>query len=122
VFLKLTAGGVEVMKLFNECEPRRKQMRYLLLPFIIFFGIGSLLPAYAFQGDEASAEATLKNIDAIEAVAIANQWKWTKKEVKSYATPEGVIFILPNGKVKGIPFPEKKMLVAVAPYIKRTHK
>ena len=97
-------------------------MKYLLLPFVIFFGIGSLLPAYALEPDEKSVEAILSNVDGIQAVAIANQWKWTKKEVKSYVTPRGVIFILPNRKVKGIPLPEEKMLVAVAPYINKTHK
>ncbi len=97
-------------------------MKHLLLSLIILLGISWLLPAYALGGDEKSAEAILSNVDGVQAVAIANQWKWTKKEVKSYATSQGVIFTLPNGKVKGIPFPKEKMLVAVAPYIKRTHK
>ncbi len=97
-------------------------MKHLLLSLIILLGISWLLPAYALDPDEKSAEAILSNVDGIQAVAIANEWKWTKKEVKSYATSQGVIFTLPNGKVKGIPFPKEKMLVAVAPYIKRTHK
>lgn len=97
-------------------------MRYLLLSFIVLLGIGSLHPAYALQGYEKSAEASLNNVDAIQAMAIANQWKWTNKEVKSYVTPRGVMFVFPNRKVKGIPLPEDKMIVAVAPYIKRTHR
>ena len=97
-------------------------MRYELLSFIVLVGINSLLPAYGFQGDEKSAEAALDNVDAIQAMAIANHWKWTKKEVKSYVTPRGIIFMFPNRKVKGIPLPEDKMIVAVAPYIRRTHK
>jgi hypothetical protein len=100
----------------------RAQMKYLLLSLIIFLWISWLLPAYALQGDEKSAEDTLNNVDAIQAMAIANQWKWTKKEVKSYVTPRGVIFIFPDRKVKGIPLPEDKMIVAVAPYIRRTHR
>jgi len=97
-------------------------MKYLLLSLIIFLWIGCLLPAYALQGDEKSAEDTLNNVDAIQAMAVANQWKWTKKEVKSYVTPRGVMFIFPDRKVKGIPLPENKMIVAVAPYIRRTHR
>ena len=97
-------------------------MKHLLLSLIILLGISWLLPAYALDPDEKSAEAILSNVDGIQAVAIANEWKWTWKDVKSYATSQGVIFMLPNGKVKAIPFPKEKMLVAVAPYIKRTHK
>ena len=97
-------------------------MRYLLLSLIVLLGIGSLLPAYALQDHGKSAEASLNDVDAIQAMAIANQWKWTKKEVKSYVTPRGIIFMFPNRKVKGIPLPEDKMIVAVAPYIRRTHK
>jgi hypothetical protein len=97
-------------------------MRYLLLSLIVLLGISSLLPAYALQDHGKSDEASLNNVDAIQAMAIANQWKWTKKEVKSYVTPRGVMFVFPNRKVKGIPLPEDKMIVAVAPYIKRTHR
>ena len=99
-------------------------MRYLLLllSFIILLETNSLLPAYALQGDVTSAEAALNNVDAIQAMAIANEWKWTKKEVKSYVTSQEVVFEFSKGKVKRIPLPEEKMLVAVAPYIRRTHK
>ncbi len=96
-------------------------MKYLVRSFFIVVLLSALLPAYALQAAEKSAEATLNNIDAVQAMAIANQWKWTKKEVKSYVTPRGVVFMFPNRKAKGIPLPEDKMLVAVAPYIKRTH-
>ena len=53
-------------------------MRYLLLSCIILLEMISLLPAYALQVDATSAEAALNNVDAIQAMAIANQWKWTK--------------------------------------------
>jgi len=97
-------------------------MKYLLPSFILLLGISSLFPTCALQGDEKSAEATLNNVDAIQAMAIANQWKWLKKEIKSYVTPREVVFEFSNGKVRRIPLPEEKMVVAVAPYIKRTHR
>jgi hypothetical protein len=97
-------------------------MRYLMITLVILFGISLPLPAYSLEGNEKSAEASLNNVDAVQAMAIANQWKWTRKEVKSYVTPRGVVFMFPNRKVKGIPLPEDKMIVAVAPYIRRTHK
>jgi len=97
-------------------------MRYLMITLVILFGISLPLPAYSLEGNEKSAEVSLNNVDAVQAMAIANQWKWTRKEVKSYVTPRGVVFMFPNRKVKGIPLPEDKMIVAVAPYIRRTHK
>jgi hypothetical protein len=97
-------------------------MKYLLLSFILLLGISLILPMCALQDDEKSAEATLNNVDAIQAMAIANQWKVFKKEIKSYVTPREVVFKFSNGKVKRIPLPEEKMVVAVAPYIKRTHR
>ncbi len=97
-------------------------MKYLLLSFILLLGISLILPTSALQDDEKSAEATLNNVDAIQAMAIANQWKWFKEEIKSYVTPREVVFKFSNGKVKRILLPEEKMVVAVAPYIKRTHR
>lgn len=96
-------------------------MKYRLLPFLLL-GIGSLFLARSLQADERSAEATLNNVDAIQAMKIANQWRWSKEEIKSYVTPREVVFEFSNGKVKRIPLPEEKMVVAVAPYIRRTHK
>ncbi len=97
-------------------------MKFLHLTFITSLGISLLNPAYASQGDKKSAEAILNNVDATQAMAIANQWKWSKKNVKSHVTPREVVFKFSNGTVKRIPLPEERMLVAVAPYIKRTHK
>jgi hypothetical protein len=97
-------------------------MKSLILSFILFLGINSLFPACALQGDDKSAEATLNNVDAVQAIAIANQWYWSKKEIKSYVTPREVVFNFSKEKVKRIPLPKEKMLVAVAPYIKQTHR
>jgi hypothetical protein len=95
---------------------------YLRLPYIILLGISLLLPAYGVQAEEKSAEATLKNVDAVQAMAIANQWKWSKPKIRSYVDSKEVVFELSNGRVKRIPLPEEKMIVAVAPYVRRTHR
>lgn len=89
--------------------------------FFILLVISSLVTACAFQDAEKSAEAKLENIDAIEAMAIANQWKWSQKEIKSFVTPREVTFKFSNGKIKKIPLPAEKMVIAVAPFINRTH-
>ena len=97
-------------------------MKFFILRFILFLWISSVFPVYAQQGGGNSLEAVLKNTDAMQAMAIANQWKWSHKEIKSYVTPREVVFKFSNGKVVKIALPEDKIMVAVAPYITRTHK
>jgi len=97
-------------------------MKSIVLFFILFLGISWLFPACTLQSDEKSDEAILNNADAIQAMAIANEWNWSKKEIKSFVTPREVVFEFSKDKVKKIPLPEDKMLVAVAPYINRTHR
>ena len=74
------------------------------------------------QPDPNSPEGLLKNADARQAIAIANEWQWSKKEIKSNVTSRKVVFELPDGKVIKIPLPADKMMVAVAPYIHQTHQ
>ena len=95
-------------------------MKKLLVSFVFLLGVGSLFTACTLLADE--NEVMLKNVDAIRAMKIANEWKWTKKEIKSYVTTKEVVFEFPNGRSKKIPLPEEKMMVAVAPYINRTHR
>lgn len=97
-------------------------MKSLLLSFMMLVGTSLLFPAYALQGVEKAVEAELGNVDAAQALAIANQWNWSKQGVKSHVTTKEVVFKLPGGKAIKIPLPEDKMVVAVAPYINRTHQ
>ena len=89
---------------------------------ILFLGVISLFPACGLLGYENSPKARLKNADALEAMAIANEWKWSQKDIKSYVNSREVVFEIAKGKVKKIPLPDERMLVAVAPYINRTHR
>jgi hypothetical protein len=95
-------------------------MKYLFVSLIFLLGLGSLFTACGLLADE--NEAKLKNVDAIQAMEIANEWKWSQKELKSYVNTQEVVFEFPNGRVKKVALPEDKMLVAVAPYINRTHR
>ncbi len=97
-------------------------MKKLSISLSLLLGLSLLFATSGCQPDKNSPEAILNNVDAIQAMAIANQWKWFKKKIKSHVTPREVVFKFPNGKVKRIPLPEEKMVVAVAPYIKRTHR
>jgi len=95
-------------------------MKYIFVSFILLLGLGSLFTACGLLADE--NEAALENVDAVKAMEIANQWKWTKKEIKSHVTTREVVFEFSNGRKRKIPLPEEKMLVAVAPYVNRTHR
>lgn len=88
---------------------------------ILVIGI-LLMSSFTLADDEISLRQKLENVNAMEAVAIANEWKWSRKDVKSSVTAHEVIFELPDKTVKMIPLPQEKMLVAVAPYIRQTHK
>ncbi len=94
-------------------------MKSIVLSLILILGIIWLLPACS--GDEKSDKAKLNNVDAVQAMAIANEWNWSKKEITSFVTPREVVFKFPDDKVIKIPLPEDKMLIAVAPYINSTH-
>jgi len=62
-------------------------MKFYIRPFILILLIILLIPVYAQQVDGKSIETILKNADAIQAMAVANQLKWSRKEIKSYLTP-----------------------------------
>lgn len=95
-------------------------MKNLLISFVFLLGVGSLFVGRGLLAEE--NEAVLKDVDAMQAMEIANEWKWTQKKIKSYVTTREVVFQFSNGRSKKILLPEDKMLVAVAPYINRTHK
>ncbi len=97
------------------------KMKSLSIFIAFLLGILVLGPAGVAQAAGKSDEAVLENIDAIRAVEIANEWKWTKKDVKTSIDSREVIFELPDGKVKRIALPKDKMYIAIAPYIEKTH-
>ncbi|MDZ4165599.1 MAG: hypothetical protein U1C55_10785 [Smithellaceae bacterium] len=96
-------------------------MTFLIKSLIILWVVISALPGYALQGEGKSDEALIERVGAVQALAIANQWKWSTKEIKSYVNSREVVFQFPGGKVINIPLPKEKMVVALAPYIKETH-
>jgi succinate dehydrogenase/fumarate reductase flavoprotein subunit len=97
-------------------------MKYFVFGLILIFTALSAFQADASQDSQKAAETDLEKIDAVEAMAIANEWKWSRKDVKSSVTAHAVIFQFADGTVKKIPLPQEKMLVAVAPYVRKTHQ
>jgi len=88
---------------------------------ILLLGLSLPIPTVAFQSNEQTSDMILKGIDARKALTIANQWRWTQKEITSYVNTRNVVFKFPNGNITKIPLPKDEIMVAVAPYIKNTH-
>ena len=89
---------------------------------MIAIGIILIVKNQAIAYDEHVIRQKLKDIRAMEAVALANELKWNSVDVKSYVTAHEVVFKFSDGILKKIPLPKERMLVAVAPYMTRTHQ
>ena len=76
----------------------------------------------AFSMSESALIEQLDGLNAHQALALANQWYWEKQPVRTHITSKEVVFQFESGTVKKIALPENEMMVAVAPFINRTHK
>ena len=81
-----------------------------------------LMNTPAFSMSESALIDQLNGLNAHQALALANQWHWEKQPVKTHITSKEVVFQFESGKVRKIALPEDEMMVAVAPFINRTHK
>jgi hypothetical protein len=98
-------------------------MKILKLFVIIFlFSVGFQFPTMANQGFDKSTETALKGVDAKTALKIANQWRWSRGDIKSYINTREVVVKFPNGKTTKILLPENEVMIAVAPYLNKTHE
>jgi hypothetical protein len=76
----------------------------------------------AFAMSESALIDQLDGLNAHQALALANQWYWEKQPVRTHITSKDVVFQFESGRVKKIPLPADEMMVAVAPFIDKTHK
>ena len=96
-------------------------MKYAILSIALTLSIISIFLPDAIHADQKSLMSELEKVNAVEAVALANTWRWTHQHIKIYVDAQEIVFNFPDGQAKKIPMPRDKMLVAVAPYIKNTH-
>lgn len=98
-------------------------MRTTIAALMCTLAITLLSPvSQAISGGGEGTEPALNNIDAVKAMEIANEWKWLRKDVKSYVTSREVVFEFPDGDTRKVPLPADRMVVAVAPFVNRTHR
>lgn len=84
----------------------------------------TLLAALSFHLSactETSLNSKLDGLDARQAIAIANKWFDEKQAVKSFVNAREIVFEFKDGKTRRIPLPANEMMVAIAPYIQKTH-
>lgn len=86
--------------------------------------IGLVMLGLAFAQPKAlptpSPEAVTQ-LNALEAMSLANAWGRAKVSVTSFVTPQAVQFQFDGGKTASVNLPKDKMVVAIAPYINHTH-
>ena len=81
-----------------------------------------ILSTASHSMDESKLIKQLDGIDAYQALALANQWHWEKQPVKTHITTQEVVFQFESGIAKKIALPDEKVMIAVAPFIRKTHK
>ncbi len=65
--------------------------------------------------------AKVRGLDAKAALSVANEWGPGEKGVTSFVDQRKVGFTFSGGDAVEIPLPESQMVIAIAPYINRTH-
>lgn len=88
---------------------------------LVMVAVLALVPLGARAENLQAYKEMVEGLNAEQAVALANQWKWTQNSIKTYVDPQEVVFEFPDKTVKKVPLPEDKMVVAIAPYIYSTH-
>ena len=78
--------------------------------------------AAVVQGQWLSPDKALDGLNAQEAIAYANEWKWSHPDITSYVNSRELVFKFPDNTVSKIPLPQDKMYIAIAPYIRQTHR
>jgi hypothetical protein len=67
------------------------------------------------------AVAQNKGLNHLEAMALANAWGRAKAPVQSFVTPKAIEFKFEADRKASVTLPKDQMVVAIAPYINRTH-
>ena len=93
---------------------------------LIFASLTALLLIFmstaSFSMNESKLINQLDGLDAQQALALANQWHWEKQPVKTHITTKEVVFQFESGTTKTIALPKEKVMIAVAPFINKTHE
>ncbi|MDA3940984.1 MAG: CueP family metal-binding protein [Spirochaetia bacterium] len=96
-----------------------------LISIIIFFACSSRevqsQPMSSSSSKSSISPKGLDNLDAREALVLANKWKTSNPEITSFIESDKLIVQFANKTTVEIPLPSESMVVALAPYIDKTH-
>ena len=103
-----------------------KQIAILALSFISLLIFLACSPGEAQVQPADPSKSTisptmLDKLDAGEALVLANKWKTSNPEVTSFITPDKLNFEFADKKRVEISLPDDSMMIAIAPYIDKTH-
>jgi hypothetical protein len=110
------------MKLVKGTVMTKSSCKRLLMIITVVSLAVFLMNTTAFSMSESALIDQLDGLNAHQALALANQLYWEKQPVRTHIASKEVVFQFESGKVKKIPVPADEMMVAVAPFIHRTHK
>ena len=71
--------------------------------------------------EQTPSAAALRDLDSIEALAVANAWGRGEKGVTSFVDQQKISFKFSGGESVTVPLPADKMVVAIAPFVENTH-
>lgn len=94
-------------------------MKYLSLFAILLFIVSSC--SNPNDPDYDSAYNQIKSMEIKEAIALANDWKFSKPDITSFITSKELKVVFPDERELTIALPDDEMYVAIAPYIIETH-
>ena len=100
----------------------KSSCKKLLMINTVFFLAVFFMNTPAFSMSESALIDQLDGLNAHQALALANQWYWEKQPVRTHVNSKEVVFQFESGKVINIALPKNEIMVAVAPFINRTHK
>ena len=66
-------------------------MKSLKAMFVVL-ALMALVPLAANANNMKAYEKMVENVDAVQAMAFANQWKWTQPNITTHVTPKEVVF------------------------------
>ncbi|MCF8105836.1 MAG: hypothetical protein K9K64_10150 [Desulfohalobiaceae bacterium] len=96
----------------------RKSKVYTGLVAVAFIAIA----IYSFQTLQGSPLASgLKGLTPRQALARANEWRYTQPQVSSRVTSKEIVFTFPGDDQEKVPLRKEELVLAVAPYVKQTH-
>jgi hypothetical protein len=96
-------------------------MNKLLRIWLLAFMAWAAVLTFVYAANEPALETQLDGLNARQALALANRWHWERQPVRTHVTSKEVVFEFQSGVTKKIALPKDQMMIAVAPYISRTH-